>query len=238
MKRIVSVMLVIGALVAPSTTLGTGNAGPRPFSDWLGAQQAVLDPSVAVEFGPISWYEPASAENIMADMDGRVAMWVTANGGIAVAPQISGTVIERVLPDGRAEVRVNLTFRNAITYVWLDLDNFADFPNGPELFGYRASEIVQGAPAALGDGSFRITFIQPEPGAPLPDLTQLAFAPEEGQEIISVAFHAQAHGPLRGASGYAEGTPGMGATQQIGVFQASTPDGYPVEWVSVKPVGN
>jgi hypothetical protein len=238
MKRLMSVVLVIGALVAPSTTLAAGNAGQRPFSDWLDAQQAVLDPSVAVELGPISWYEPASGENIMADMDGRVAAWVTANGGSAVAPIITGTVIERVLPDGRAEVRVNLTFRNAITYVWLDLNDFADFPNGPELFGYRASEIADGASATLGDGSFRITFLQPEPGAPLPELAQLAFAPTEGQEIISVAFHAQALGPLREASGYAEGTPGMGATQQIGVFQASTPDGYPVEWVTVKPVGN
>jgi hypothetical protein len=238
MRRLSALLLAAALLLlAAAPTTAAAGAWTRPVSDWLDAQQ-VLDTSIAVELSEVSFYEPSSGEQYIADMDGRIAAWVTANGGALYEPDLSGSVHERLLPDGRSLVTVRVRFSSAITYIWLDENDFADFPNGPELFGHRASEIADGAPATLGQGMFSITFTNPVPGGPLPLLEQLAFAPEEGQEIISVTFSASARGPLREASGYPEGTPGMGATQQIGVFQASTPDGYPVEWVTYRPVGS
>jgi hypothetical protein len=236
MKRIMALLMAVATLLVMATPTGAAAGNwTRPLSDWLDAQQAVLDPTMPVELGPVSFFEPSSGEQILADMDGRVAMWVVANGGANYAPQLSGKVHERLLPDGRSLVTVFVQFRNAITYIWLDENNFADFPNGPELFGYRASEIAEGSPAALGDGHFKISFTHTDPGGPLPLLEQLAFAPEEGQEITSVALHASARGALREASGYPEGTPGKGGTQQIG-FRPNG-DGFPVEWVKYRPVG-
>ncbi|HEX6127788.1 MAG TPA: hypothetical protein VF071_02080 [Candidatus Limnocylindria bacterium] len=237
MRRLTAVLMAIAILVMAATPALAGKASTRPLSDWLDAQQLVLDPMVPIELLVISWYEPDSGEQYLADMDGRVAMWVTANGGAAHMPSISGSVHERLLPDGRALVKINLRFNEAITYVWRDENNFEDFPEGPELFGYRASEIADGADPVLGDGWFSISFINPVPGGPLPELGQLAFEPDEGQEVIDVSFHAAARGPLREASGWTEGTYGQAATQQIGVFQGRTPDGYPVEWVTLHPVG-
>jgi hypothetical protein len=222
------------ALVTAMPAAAGGKASQRPLSDWINAQQAVLDPSIAIELQAVDFFDPSTGVNLIADMDGRIALWVTANGGDAYMPNLSGNVTERLLPDGRALVKVQVRYSHAITYAWQDE---GDFPNGPELFGYRASEIAAGASAALGSGFFHLTFISPNPGGPLPELGQLAFAPVEGQELVSVYFHCGADGPLREASGWPEGTPGSAATQQVGVFHASfkgaTADGFPVEWVTI-----
>ena len=201
------------ALARATPAAAAGKAGQRPLSDWIDAQQADLDPSSAVELQAVDFFDPTTGENIIADMDGRIALWVSANGGASYAPTLRGTVTERVLADGRAVVKVVLRFSHAITYAWQDE---GDFPNGPELFGYRASEIAAGAPAALGSGFFHLAFISPTPGGPLPDLNQLAFAPVEGQEILSVSFHVSSDGPLRDASGWPDGTPGTATSQQVG----------------------
>jgi len=218
-----------------------GAAHSRPFSDWTSAQTP-LDTTIPVELSVIWWYEAGSNESLIVDMDGRVAAWIVANGGQASGPRLSGTVTERVLPDGRAEVTVQETIRNAITYAWLDANDFADFPDGPKLFGYRSEEIAQGAMPALSNASFGITFIVPNPGAPLPDFAHLAFAPDPGQEIVFSHFSSVGHGPLRSGSGYADGTSGMASTEQIGNFRTSgggaTADGFPVEHVSVRPSGH
>ena len=218
----------------------SGHAYSRPFSDWT-AGQTPLDTASPVEFSIVWWYEAATGEALVVDMDGRVASWIDANGGQAPGPQLQGTVTERPLPDGRAEVTVTETIRGAITYGWQDVNDFADFPSGPKLFGYRAEEIAASAPAVTGKASFAITFINTAPGAPLPDFAHLAFAPDAGQEIVFSHFDSGAFGPLRSGSGYADGTRGMAATQQIGNFRTTgggaTADGFPVEFVSFRPVG-
>jgi len=235
MRRPVAIIAaLVLALVAVLPAAAAGRAGQRPLSDWINAQRATLDPAVAVELQAVDFFDPTTGQNLIADMDGRIARWVSENGGASYTPNLAGVVTERLLPDGRALVKVDVTYSGAITYVWQDE---GDFPNGPELFGYRASEIADGAPAALGMGYFHLTFISPTPRGPLPDLDQLAFEPVEGQEILAVSFHNRATGPLREASGWPEGTPGTAATQQVGVFHASfrgaTGDGFPVEWVTV-----
>lgn len=238
MTRMIALLLAAALLAISAVPVVAGRAWQRPIGDWLEAQQAVLDPTIPVELQVISWFDPEDIDNFLLDLDGRVAMWVAANGGPLHMPRFSGRVTERLLPDGRAEVHVRLRISDAITFIWRDENDFIDFPEGPELFGYRASEIAAGAPVALGDGWMTLRFIHTDAGGPLPDLVQLAFAPEEGQELISVTFHGAARGPLREASGYPEGTPGWGGTQQVGLFTASTPDGFPVEWVRYRPIGH
>ena len=237
MRRFIAVALAAGLLTVSAVPASAATAWQRPISDWVEAQQAFLDPTIPVELQVISWFEPGSNENYLGDMDGRVAMWVAANGGPSLMPRLSGKITERLLADGRAEVLVNLRFDSAITYGWRDENDFIDFPEGPELFGHRASEIVAGAPATLGRGVFSIRFIHTDPGGPLPELARLVFEPQPGEELLSVSFGASAFGPLREASGWAEGTPGRASTQQVGLFVASTPDGFPVEWVHYRPVG-
>jgi hypothetical protein len=92
----------------------------------------------------------------------------------------------------------------------------ADFAGGTLLFGHRAPDVLAGADAALGDSLFQISFINTAPGAPLPDLMQLFFAPAPGQQLHQYVFHASASGTLRAAFGVADGTPGKVSVAQTG----------------------
>jgi hypothetical protein len=116
------------------------------------------------------------------------------------------------LPDGRAEVTVTLHTTNALTWV----AECCDFANGPLLFGHRPADVIGGADAALADSFFQISFINTEPGAPLPDLIQLFFAPAPGQEYIHHVFRASANGRLRSAFGVPDGTPGKVTVAETG----------------------
>jgi hypothetical protein len=145
---------------------------------------------------------------------------------------MSGSVTERPLADGRAEVHVRLHTSNALTWV-----AEGDF-NGPLLFGRRLAacgEQPPGTEAALGSSLLHVTFINTAPGAPLPDLIQLLYFPEEGQETIKLSFHGQAGGSL------ADGTPGRVEVTQTGLFmtawKGATADGFPAERINLHAVG-
>lgn len=158
----------------------------------------------------------------------------------------SGTIIERPLRDQRAEVTVILHVQNALTWVAL-----GDFASGPVLFGQRWSTAgVCGDIATsgltdpvLGDYFMELVFINYAPGAPLPDLLQLFFAPNPGQEVRTMKVHAKAVGPLYNLPGIDDGTPGMASTQQVGLlYKYGTHgkpaiDGFTVERIDLKPVG-
>jgi hypothetical protein len=112
---------------------------------------------------------------------------------------VYGTVKERVRPDGRAEVRVKLEARNALSWAFLIADaDFRDplvFLNTPLSFGARAQDVVKGAQPALGKASFDITFTNTAPGAPLPNLLQLVSDPQRpGQAPWSFKFQSKACG--------------------------------------------
>jgi hypothetical protein len=141
---------------------------------------------------------------------------VNATYGGVFGTQITGTVVERPLRDGRAQVTVNLDTTNALTWV----AECCDFANGTLLFGHRAPEVLAGADAALGDSFFHISFTNTAPGAPLPDLIQLFSAPAPGQQIQEFVFHATADGTLRSAFGVPDGTPGKVTVSQTGNLAA------------------
>jgi hypothetical protein len=152
--------------------------------------------------------------------------------------QTTGTVTERPLSDGRAEIHVRLHTKNALTWV---VDDPADF-NEPLLFGYRAPDLVpDGQEPALGESFLDVKFINTAPGDPLPDLIQLVVAPQAGQELVFLAFRARANGPLRGLFGVEDGTPGRVTVVQTGLFmtpfRGAVADGFPVERIELHVVG-
>lgn len=175
----------------------------------------------------IGWTDPALA--IAASMD--YAGLADACAGGAFGTEMSGSVTERPLADGRAEVHVRLHTTNALTWV-----AEGDF-NGPLQFGQRLEACGEppGMEAALGSSLLHVTFINTAPGAPLPDLIQLFVAPEAGQEVVKLSFHGHADGSL------ADGTPGRVTVTQTGLFmtawQGATADGFPVERINLQAVG-
>jgi hypothetical protein len=82
-------------------------------------------------------------------------------------------VIEKELPDGKAEVRVVLHTKSALGFAQsfedLDATGF-DFANTPDIFGHKAVDVEGGAPAAVGPAHLNVWFTIAAPGDPLPDL--------------------------------------------------------------------
>lgn len=153
--------------------------------------------------------DPDTVRSASVDYAGLADHW--ADG--AFGTTFSGTVTEQTLADGRAWVEVSLSTDNALTWV---VDGF-DF-TGPLLFGSRAPEAADGADSALGRSHYAVKFINTAPGADLPDLIQLAFFPEAGQELISLKNNNQARGPLTANFGVAEGTRGRTHGVQVGLI--------------------
>jgi hypothetical protein len=200
---------------------------------------AIVDGEGCVIFVPpvanyIGWNDPLQARGASIDY---AALADDFLGGL-LDTQPSGSVTERPLADGRAEVKVRLHTRNALTWVTDGLESFA---TDPLLFGNRAPEVQSGAEPALCDAEFRVVFINTAPAAPLPDLLQIAFAPEPGQELRLLAIRCNATGELRAAFGVADGTPGQANIVQSGLFITSSQqiveDAFPVERIDLRPVG-
>jgi hypothetical protein len=140
-------------------------------------------------------------------------------------PKFSGNVTERPLPDGRAEVTVLLHTKGAnIWVIQFDLTNpdlQGQIGSNPTLFGHYPKDVAVGAPQALADTNLHVVFTISAPGADLPDLIQLSFFPEEGQEIKFIKFNAKAKGPLTDEFGVPEGTPGKCTIVQTGLLGVS-----------------
>jgi hypothetical protein len=174
------------------------------------------------------------------DYAGLADEWIQGPDGCGMSfdTTFSGTVTETALADGRAAVHVVLHTENALTWV----TDGGDF-NNPLLFGHRAPDVCQGAEPALGAITFIIDFINSAPGAPLPDLFEIAFgASPPGTEFpFFLSTRARAEGPLRPAFGVEDGTPGRFNTTQNGLFMTgaggATADGFPVERINLTVVG-
>jgi hypothetical protein len=160
------------------------------------------------------------------------------------SPRLSGSVSERALADGRAEVTVLLHTKNALAWV-IELDLAGDildqFANKPTVFGHRAADVRTGSAKALANSFLHLRFINSAPGAPLPDFVQLANLPGPGQQLKFMAFTAQASGPLTALFGVPEGTPGKAMIVQTGLFgrpaQPLAADAFPAEDISLFAVG-
>ena len=232
---------------AGSSTGTIADAAQRPIEEFVSAQGTFcLDDGMSgclLFVPPVANYigtsDPAQGICAAVDYAGLADEWITSasGGAITFGTSFAGSVTERALEDGRAEVHVRLNTRSALTWA---IDG-CDFASSPLIFGHRAPDVLAGADAALGDVLFQVKFINTAPGAPLPDLLQLFFAPEPGQEVRMLAIDARAKGTLREAYGVPEGTPGTLADIQSGLFMThfmgATGDGFPVERITIQPIG-
>ena len=167
------------------------------------------------------------------------------NGHPSLGTTFGGSITERTLPDGRAQVSVQLDTKNALTWV-IDLTT-GDFATGTVLFGHRAQDVLSmiEADAALGESHLQVVFRNPAPGLPLPDLiaNNFCFPPNlAGCELVSISFRANASGTLRAAFGVPEGTHGRAVVSETGVlfrshFMGATADGFPVELINLRVTG-
>lgn len=166
--------------------------------------------------------------------------------GNVFGTRLNGTVTERPLADGRAEVQVLLFADRANTWVIdLDLtgDVLAQIAGKPTLFGKRPG--TAGA-AALGSCVLQARFTNTAMGAPLPDLLQLQNAPAAGQSFNFIGFNTEARGPLTTEFGVVNGTPGRCTIRQTGLFAVAqnvppnrpvVRDAFPAELIELRQVG-
>ena len=237
--------------------MAAGRAIQRPVSDWRAAQgsmtaaqwEALLGMPFLTNYviwtGRTGPHEDVTLLMAMdyAGLDAE-AVADESGGAVTIPTSFSGTVIERPLADGRTEVHVRLHTQNALAYV---LDYTGQI-FGATLFGATPSEVgAQAADPSLGDSRLDLVYIVPrEPGGPMEDLVQVAFLPEEGQELVRVSFFASASGAFREASGFGEGALGRASAQQTGLigaairngFQGALADAFPAEWINLQVTGH
>jgi hypothetical protein len=216
------VLLLISAAAPPL------QAAQRPIEDFLSTQGT---------YGwlGMTWTDPFAKDGAnFAEIDyaGIKGAIMEYYGYPPLGTTFSGTVTERPLPDGRAEVAVVLNTRNALAWA-----AYTEWVGQPDyLFGHDFVDVFYGASLALGDCTLQLKFINTAPNAPLPDFWDLVMDPQPGVELLSVYFIGTAHG-LR-----ADGSPGLMQITQIGQLVAAPPkppffDAYPVEHILLKQVG-
>jgi hypothetical protein len=216
----------------------------RPLSDFLNAQGTESFPPL---FGPIPvfFFSAPQAGDPGAWIDyAGLATPFLASLGISLGTSISGSVTERPLADGRAEVSVLLHTVNALAWV-------QELTSGAPLFGSLPDEIaadpVRNA-LAVGESFWQFVFDNTAPGAPLPDLVAAVVfgEPPPGFQGLTQSSRSRATGPLRPAFGVPQGTPGELVVSQTGLL-ATAPktnpnsrvalDAFPAELVDLHVIG-
>jgi hypothetical protein len=202
----------------------------RPLADFISQQGTTSGFNTEVPGLPdnIGWTTASSVSNghfALIDYSGKDAAFLLAHYGINLGTTVSGTVSERPLADGRAEVSVELDTRNALA--WACPFNPANPPDvnsssTPLLFGYRAQDLVAnpGLQPALAQSHLQVVFDNTAPGAPLPDLVDAFILghPGRGQELISISFRATADGVVHDPTGQQQDQQGTLVVSQTGVL--------------------
>ena len=225
--------LMLCAAVALLAFVGTGQANAqgtrqRPFSDFLNAQNTFFNPSLC-KGTTLAWAPPDFSALAIVDYTGKTGDCVqNLHNGPALNSRVDGTVTERDLADGTAEITVNVHFRNVFAVA-------IDFIQGG-FFGYDTTELFNHPERTpgLATGNLLLKLIIAHPGDPLPDLAALG-----GYTFFR--FGANGDGPLR-ADGEAEGTPAKLVISQTGVTGPGqgqgVADGFPAEIVRIFRRGN
>jgi hypothetical protein len=216
----------------------------RPIADFVDAQgntQIFVPPVADVR----AWTSP------FAETPLRFA-WVDYVGGAddfldgALNTGTSGKITETPQTDGGARVDVVLHTHRALAWaIELDLScvpppgddfacTFAQIAESTPIFGYRPQEVDADHRPALVQVKYELSFLNTEPGAPLPDLIEAEVLGDKppGYELLSENFHAYGLGPARDAdsgdeTGRAKLT--VDQVQEGGVFS--------VEVVDVRRIG-
>jgi hypothetical protein len=236
-------ILVIAIVVAFASSPAT--AAQRPISDFLSAQGVYCDthpadpgcanpePGEPLVPALLGWTGPPPDYPYIAAIDypGIMGKWVVQNGGPQLGTVITGSINERALPDGRANVQVTLHTKNALAWV----DTSPQLTPRP-IFGQRATAVARGAQASLADCNFSLAFTNNAPGAPLPDLLTLLFDFDPARQVHAVSIRCTGVGEL------ASGGKAQLVVSQTGNFRTrfqgtALRDGFPVEELKLAPVG-
>lgn len=201
----------------------------RPLSDFLSAQGTTSNftPPIPDFWG---WYDnPGFIYFAAVDYAGLAANYLATHGGPNLGTVITGGITETVQPDGTVEVTVTLNARNALAWACPASEDWATFPT---VFGSRAITLLTNpnAPIALVNSQLKITFINPAPGAPLPDMSD--FWGPRYPDLRNVTYSSNGSGPLSG------GGNGRLKIVQTGLMAAQGKgpnwDGWPAEIVTIK----
>jgi hypothetical protein len=238
-------------LVFPANTHGA-EGNQRPIADFLSAQGTTMVFNTPVR-DQIAWFSAVAPPPVrrppvrfaLVDYCGFADEYLQSiDPSLALGTSTGGSVTERPLSDGRAEVTVILHTTSALTWALnINLSDPNFDPNAaPTDFGFRAAELAlfpDLTEPALGESHLKMVFRNTSPGAPLPDLVN-AFVlgnAEPGQELISLAFRSDSEGPLHASFGVPEGTPGQCVVTQTGITMSgshgATADAFPAERVDL-----
>ena len=191
-------------------------------------------PDGGFTFPFIEWTDPKTGFVAIVDTLGTVNRLFD----LPFMPQVTGSISENELADGRADVDVVLHSTDA----WMRVLD----ASGEWVFGHGVAEVLAGASPTLGDALLQIRFTNTATNARLPDMAQLLFCPLPGQTLELVSGRSRASGPLRAASGYPDDTPGrLEVTQTCLVATAAIANGKsrvaldacPAESVIVRKTG-
>jgi hypothetical protein len=200
-----NVHLILFSLLISLTNITFAADPQRPISDFISSQGTYCyvpsppAPPACTLFVPpiqnfIGWgdadHSGFGVLRASADYAGLANAWLKSQG-LDLGTKMSGVITERKLNDGRAYVDITLNTSNAL--IWVAQDDFA---TGLVLFGNRAPDVLAGKKPGLGNTLMHISFTNTAPGAPLPDLIQLFYVPEPGQQLHNYSFVANANGPL------------------------------------------
>jgi hypothetical protein len=234
-------------------TYDIGYIAVPPDPNFLGFGTMLITPETNPDRG---WSKKATDYVIRftgTDYAGLAKEAYTSSG----LPEITGTVIDRPLPDGRTEVTVVMHTKGANVWV-IELDYQGDvtdqIANKPTLFGHRPRDVAAGAGQALGNCLLHVVFIVDQPqGVDLPDLIQVVYDPAPGMELKLLDFSTQAQGPLTEKFGVPEGTPGKCTITETGLIEVTGKlyqlkgqaaahsrvafDAFPVENIDLKVIG-
>jgi hypothetical protein len=140
MKLQKTFLLIAALTLIAFVGVGHPNAAgtrPRPFSDWLSAQGSSFNATNCAS-SVVGWLTPDFATFARADYSGKIGACITSHGGPVFTPKFSGTVTERDLPDGTAEILVIHHF--ADTHV-VARDNAQGGNPAPAVLGFNATEL-------------------------------------------------------------------------------------------------
>jgi hypothetical protein len=235
------------AILGPNVARAEGNQ--RPIGDFLskqGTTQVFLAP-VRDVVGWISALQPPPQQQppvrfAVVDYCGFADEYlISVDPDLRLGTTTDGSITERPLKDGRAQVTIILHTKNALTFA-LNVHDGTVVCCDPPDFGSHAVDVAGGAEPALGASNLKVVVKNTALGADLPDLVDAFIlgnaAP--GQELLALGFHADARGPLHASFGVPEGTPGKCVVAQTGILftnaKSKNFDGFPAERVDLMAI--
>jgi hypothetical protein len=184
----------------------------RPLSDLLAAQE--------LRYVGWVWWDAKAVNRAMFVDHWGTHLEYLAGLGIHPGTTLSGTVIERPLADGRAEITASVRAKNAIAWATRGAKGYELGDDEPLLFGYLPEEIAasSGLTPALAEAQSQFVFTIEAPGAAIPDLADASFHNKTSYpwfQLRKASIRAAAFGELRAAFGVPEGTPGKATLIQV-----------------------